>query len=74
MEETNHYKAKEGYTYKRKVDNFIMGNELYLGLFIDGIQATIENYEEVVDENPQEVKDRYEDITNIEEFEYGNIH
>ena len=49
MKETNNYKAKEGYTYKRKVDNFIMGNELYLGLFIDGAQDTIDNYEEVVD-------------------------
>ena len=53
MEETNHYKAKEGYTFKRKVDNFIMGNELYLGLFIDDTQDVIENYEEVIDENPQ---------------------
>lgn len=50
MEETNHYKAKEGYTYKRKIDGFIMGNELYLGLFIDGTQDVIDNYEEVVDE------------------------
>ena len=54
MAETNHYKAKEGYTYKRKVDSFIMGNELYLGLYIDGTQDTIDNYEEVIDENPQE--------------------
>lgn len=54
MEETNHYKAKEGYTFQRKVDGFIMGNELYLGLFIDGTQDTIDNYEEVIDENPQE--------------------
>lgn len=53
MEETNYYKAKEGYTFKRKVDNFIMGNELYLGLFIDGTQDTIANYEEVIDETPQ---------------------
>ena len=74
MEETNHYKAKEGYTYKRKIDAFIMGNELYLGLFIDGTQDVIENYEEVIDENPSEVKDRYEDITNIEDFEYDNKH
>ena len=51
MEETNHYKAKEGYTYKRKVDNFIMGNELYLGKFIDGTDDVIENYEEVVDQD-----------------------
>ena len=55
MEETNHYKAKEGYTYKRKVDDFIMGNELYLGLYIDGTQDTIDNYEEVIDDTPQEV-------------------
>ena len=53
MEETNHYKAKEGYTYKRKIDGYIMGNELYLGLFIDGTEDIIENYEEVIDENPQ---------------------
>ena len=49
MEETNHYKAKEGYTFQRKVDSFIMGNELYLGLYIDGTQDTIDNYEEVID-------------------------
>ena len=49
MEETNYYKAKEGYTFKRKVDNFIMGNELYLGKFIDGTDDVIENYEEVED-------------------------
>ena len=54
MEETNHYKAKEGYTFRRKVDGFIMGNELYLGLYIDGTQDTIDNYEEVIDENPHE--------------------
>ena len=54
MEEANHYKAKEGYTFQRKVDGFIMGNELYLGLYIDGTQDTIDNYEEVIDENPQE--------------------
>ena len=54
MEETNHYKAKEGYTYKRKVDNFIMGNELYRGKFIDGTEDVIDNYEEVVDENLNE--------------------
>ena len=54
MEETNHCKAQEGYTFKRKIDNFIMGNELYLGLFIDGTQDVIENYEEVVDDSPKE--------------------
>ena len=56
MEQTNHYIAKEGYTYKRKIDGFIMGNELYLGKFIDGTQDTIDNYEEVIDENPQPEK------------------
>ena len=54
MEYTNHYKAKEGYTYKRKIDDFIMGNELYLGIFIDGTDDVIENYEEVIDDTAQE--------------------
>ena len=54
MEETNHYKAKEGYTYKRKIDEYIMGNELYLGKFIDGTDDVIENYEEVVDQDYSE--------------------
>ena len=66
MEETNHYKAKEGCTYKRKIDGFIMGNELYLGKFIDGTDDVIENYEEVVDDNiddnPQE-----EALNNLKE-------
>ena len=30
-----------------------MGNELYLGLFIDGTQDTIDNYDKVIDENPK---------------------
>ena len=62
MEETNHYKAKEGYTYKRKIDGFIMGNELYLGKFIDETDDIIENYEEVVDDNTQE-----ETLNNLKE-------
>lgn len=49
--DSNYYKAKEGYTYRRKLDGFIMGNELYLGLFVDGTQDTIDNYEEVIDHN-----------------------
>ena len=53
MEKTNYYKAKEGYTYKRKIDGYIMGNELYLGKYIDGTDDVIDNYEEVVDENSQ---------------------
>ena len=53
MEETNYYKAKDSYTYKRKIDGYIMGTELYLGLFIDGTDDVINNYEEVVDETPE---------------------
>lgn len=49
--ETNHYKAQEGMTYIRKVDGYIMGNELYLGKFIDGTDDVVENYEEVEDIN-----------------------
>ena len=45
--ETNHYIAQEGMTYRRKVDGYIMGNELYLGKFIDGTDDVIENYEEI---------------------------
>lgn len=52
--ENNYYKAKKGYTYRRKVDNYIMGNELYLGKFIDETDDVIENYEEVLDETPKE--------------------
>ena len=62
MEETNHYKVKEGYTYKRKIDDFIMGNELYLGKFIDGADDVIENYEEVIDDTPEE-----ETLNNLKE-------
>ena len=47
METNNHYKAQEGMTYQRKVEGYIMGNELYLGKFIDGTDDVIENYEEV---------------------------
>lgn len=51
--ENKHYTAKEGYTYKRIIDNYIMGNELYLADFIDGTEDIITNYEEVIDENPK---------------------
>jgi hypothetical protein len=47
------YNASEGMTYRRRVDGFIMGNKLILGKFIDGTDDVIENYEEVVDENPR---------------------
>lgn len=48
---TSYYIAQEGMTFKRKVDGYIMGNELYLGNFIDGTADVIENYEEVEDTN-----------------------
>lgn len=47
--EANHYIAQEGMTYQRKIDGYIMGNELYLGKFIDGTDDVIENYEEGYD-------------------------
>lgn len=53
----NHYIAKEGCVYKRKTDGFIMGNELYLGLFIDGTEDHIDNYEEVPDPETRETED-----------------
>lgn len=52
--EENHYIAQEGMTYQRKVDGFIMGNELYLGKFIDGTDDVIENYEEAEDTKSKE--------------------
>lgn len=45
--EIKHVTAQEGKTFRRKVDGFIMGNDMYLGKFIDGSIDTIENYEEV---------------------------
>lgn len=44
-----HVTAQEGKTFRRKVDGFIMGNDMYLGKFIDGSDDVIENYEEVDD-------------------------
>lgn len=46
--DNNHYIADEGKTFVRLIDNKIMGNELYLGLFIDGCEDTIDNYKEEV--------------------------
>ena len=39
-----------------------MGNELYLGKFIDGTDDVIENYKEVVDDASQE-----ETLNNLKE-------
>lgn len=51
MGNKKYYKAQEGMTYQRKIDGYIMGNELYLGKFIDGTDDVIENYQEVADPN-----------------------
>ena len=47
--DNNHYIADEGKTFVRIIDSKIMGNELYLGLFIDGSEDIIDNYKEEVD-------------------------
>ena len=47
--DNNHYIADEGKTFVRLIDNKIMGNDLYLGLFVDGSEDTIDNYKEEVD-------------------------
>lgn len=47
--DNNHYIADEGKTFVRFIDNKIMGNDLYLGLFVDGSEDTIDNYKEEVD-------------------------
>ena len=49
INDNNHYIADEGKTFVRLIDNKIMGNELYLGLYIDGSEDTIDNYKEEVD-------------------------
>ena len=45
----NHYIADEGKTFVRIIDSKIMGNDLYLGLFIDGSEDIIDNYKEEVE-------------------------
>ena len=47
--DNNHYIADGGKTFVRLIDNKIMGKELYLGLYIDGSEDTIDNYKEEVD-------------------------
>ena len=47
--DNNHYIADEGKTFVRLIDGKIMGKELYLGLYIDGSEDTIDNYKEEVD-------------------------
>lgn len=54
--EEGHYTAAEGKTYRRIVDGFIMGNDMYLGKFIDGTDDVIENYEEVDDPDYKQVE------------------
>ena len=45
----NHYIADEGKTFVRLIDGKVMGNDLYLGLFVDGSEDTIDNYKEEVE-------------------------
>lgn len=47
--DNNHYIADEGKTFVRIIDSKIMGNDLYLGLFVDGSEDIIDNYKEEVD-------------------------
>lgn len=47
--DNNHYIADEGKTFVRIIDSKIMGNDLYLGLFVDGSEDTVDNYKEEVD-------------------------
>lgn len=47
--DNNHYIADKGKTFVRIIDSKIMGNDLYLGLFIDGSEDIIDNYKEEVD-------------------------
>ena len=47
--DNNHYIADEGKTFVRLIDGKIMGNDLYLGLFVDGSEDTIDNYKEEVE-------------------------
>ena len=42
MEYINHYKAQEEYTFKRKEDDFIMGEAIDLG-----VSDSIDNYKDV---------------------------
>ena len=47
--DNNHYIADKGKTFVRIIDSKIMGNDLYLGLFIDGSEDIIDNYKEEVE-------------------------
>lgn len=62
------YKASEGMTYRRRVDGHIMGNRMILGKFIDGTDDVIENYEEVVDENPRPRREHRRPMSARERF------
>lgn len=55
-----HYIAEEGYIFKRKIDGYIMGDELYLGLsnLDKKTEDVIENYEEVIDEDYKPKNDK----------------
>ena len=52
------YKATEGKIFRRKSDGHIMGNTMVLGRLVNGEMNTIDNYEEVEDTIPAEVRER----------------
>ena len=57
--DNNHYIADEGKIFVRIIDSKIMGNDLYLGLFVDGDEDTIDNYKEEVDNGNNAESQRY---------------
>lgn len=48
-----HYTADERKTFMRIEDGFIMGNDMYIGKYIDGTDDVIGNYVEIDDPNPK---------------------
>lgn len=71
MENTKYYKASDGKVFKRIIDDFIMGKDLYLGQFIDGTVDTIENYIEVNDESSTLFDLQTDNFKN--DFSLGNM-
>lgn len=52
----SHYKADEGYVFRRIVDGFVMGKDMYLGLYLDDTEDVIDNYEEVESEDESPIE------------------
>lgn len=49
--ENTYFKATEGFVFQRIIDGYVMGEELYLGTFIDGTPDSIFNYIEISKDN-----------------------